>query len=66
MWARDVFRDYVRCDKEQVCEVCGKVQRRLNCACDMARAERCEILRDWKARSGQPEPCVSGTNVGGH
>jgi succinate dehydrogenase flavin-adding protein (antitoxin of CptAB toxin-antitoxin module) len=52
MWARVVYRNYVRCDKEDVCEVCGKVRRRASCMCDMERAERCPILLAWKA--GQP------------
>jgi hypothetical protein len=43
MWARDVYRDYVRCDKEDVCEVCGKVRRRASCVCDTERAEVCQL-----------------------
>ena len=45
MWARVVYRDYVRCDKQDVCEVCGKTRREVSCMCDMERAERC-TLRD--------------------
>ena len=49
MWARDVFRDYVRCDKEQICTECGKVRHQVSCHCDMAQAERCALLNEWRA-----------------
>ena len=53
MWARPVYRDYVRCDKQQVCEGCGKVRREVSCSCDIARAKQCPVLRAWLAESGQ-------------
>lgn len=53
MWARDVDREYVRCDKQDVCEVCGKTRPEVNCLCDMARGEQCAIRRAWIAESGQ-------------
>lgn len=49
MWARSVPRDFVRCDKEEVCEVCGKVRRQISCHCDLARGERCRLLLEYKA-----------------
>ena len=51
MWARDVYRDYVRCDKEDVCEECGKIRHEVSCLCDMARAERCALRRECIAES---------------
>jgi hypothetical protein len=42
MWARPVFRDYIRCDKAQVCEVCGKVRHPVSCICDVPRGEVCK------------------------
>ena len=43
MWARDASRDYVRCEKEDVCEVCGETRRKARCVCDPARAESCRL-----------------------
>jgi hypothetical protein len=51
MWARPVFRDYVRCDKQQVCDVCGAVRHEVSCICDLATGERCALLNEWKANS---------------
>lgn len=51
MWARVVERDYVRCDKHDVCEECGKVRHEVSCICDMERGERCAIRRAWIAES---------------
>jgi hypothetical protein len=45
MWAQVVDREYVRCDKHDVCEVCGKIRREVSCICDMERGERCKLLR---------------------
>jgi len=56
MWARPVYRDYVRCDKEEVCDVCGTVRHQESCMCDAARAERCKLLLEFKAKS--PGSCV--------
>lgn len=50
MWARDVYRDHVRCDKQQVCTTCGKVRREVSCLCDVHRAERCPLLQDFRAK----------------
>ena len=43
IWCRVVDKPYVRCDKETVCEVCGKVGRQWSCFCDMAVAEHCKL-----------------------
>jgi hypothetical protein len=45
MWAQVVDREYMRCDKHDVCEVCGKVRREVSCICDMERGERCRLRR---------------------
>ncbi|MDH4064550.1 MAG: hypothetical protein OEW19_09125 [Acidobacteriota bacterium] len=54
MWARVVYRDYVRCDKQDVCSVCGTVRRQESCMCDMERAERCALRSAWMAESSRP------------
>jgi hypothetical protein len=51
MWARVVYRDFVRCDKQDVCEVCGTVRHQVSCFCDMERAKQCPLLSDWTAGS---------------
>jgi len=43
MWARAVYQEYMRCDKEDVCEECGKIRRQVSCICDMERGERCKL-----------------------
>lgn len=50
MWARPVQRDYVRCDKAEVCEECGAVRHEVSCMCDMARGEKCAIRLEHLAR----------------
>jgi hypothetical protein len=49
MWARPVFREYVRCDKQQVCTVCGTVRREVSCLCEPAAAEHCAIYQEWRS-----------------
>ena len=53
MWARVVCRDYVRCDKQDICQVCGATRRKVSCFCDIERAERCTLRRAWIAESRQ-------------
>jgi hypothetical protein len=53
MWARVVYRDYVRCDKQDICQVCGATRRKVSCFCDIERAERCTLRRAWIAESRQ-------------
>lgn len=53
MWARTVYRDYVRCDKQDVCEECGAVRREKSCLCEVATAEKCAVYLAWRAESGQ-------------
>ncbi len=43
MWGRTVYSHYVRCQKEDVCEVCGEVRRDRNCMCDTAEGETCAV-----------------------
>jgi hypothetical protein len=43
IWCRAVDKDYVRCDKETVCQVCGEVGRQWSCVCDMQVAEHCKL-----------------------
>ena len=52
MWGRPVYRDYVRCDKREVCEVCGEVRRDVSCMCDPSRGDQCAIRLEWLAKSG--------------
>lgn len=49
MWARPVLRDYVRCDKQEVCGVCGAVRHEVSCLCDPAKADQCAIYQEWRA-----------------
>ncbi len=53
MWARTVEVEYVRCDKQEVCETCGAVRREKSCFCDLATAEQCAIYLAWRAESDQ-------------
>ena len=43
MWARVVDEDYMRCAKQDVCAVCGKVRHRRSCMCDLERGRRCRL-----------------------
>ena len=43
MWARPVYRDYIRCDKEEVCAACGATRHAVSCNCDPARGDQCAI-----------------------
>lgn len=54
MWAQVKYKEFVRCDKQDVCTVCGKVRREVSCMCDATRAERCKLLLDSIAESRQP------------
>ncbi len=47
MWARTVERDYVRCEKQEVCDECGAVRNQVSCLCDMTKGERCQIRLDY-------------------
>ncbi|OFW00845.1 MAG: hypothetical protein A3I61_12570 [Acidobacteria bacterium RIFCSPLOWO2_02_FULL_68_18] len=55
MWGRVVSDDYVRCRKQDVCQVCGTTRREVSCFCDRAHAERCPIYRD---RLDQPSQVI--------
>ena len=52
MWARPVYRDYVRCDKREVCEICGRVRRDVSCVCEPSKGDQCAIRVEWLAKSG--------------
>ena len=54
MWARTVQRDYVRCDKEEVCEECGAVRHQVSCVCDMEVGEACPARLEYFARTDAP------------
>jgi hypothetical protein len=56
MWARPVYRDYVHCNKEEVCEVCGAVRRQISCMCDREKGERCAPLGQFLERTGSVLP----------
>jgi len=49
MWGRPVNREFVRCRKQEVCEVCGKIRSSETCICDTIHADRCTIRRAWIA-----------------
>ena len=53
MWARTVYRDYVRCDKQQVCDECGAVRHEKSCLCEVAKAQHCAIYLAWRAEPDQ-------------
>ena len=53
MWARTMYRDYVRCDKEQVCNECGEVRHVVSCLCDTSKAEKCALLNAHKSEAQQ-------------
>jgi hypothetical protein len=53
MWARTMYRDYVRCDKEQVCDQCGEVRHVVSCLCDTDKAEKCALLNAHKLEAQQ-------------
>jgi hypothetical protein len=50
MWARPVYRDYVRCDTRKVCETCGEVRQEVSCMCDQSRGDQCAIRLEWLAK----------------
>ena len=52
MWGRSVCRDYVRCDKRQVCEVCGGIRHDVSCVCEPSRADHCAIRLAYLAKTG--------------
>lgn len=54
MWGRTVFSHYCRCQKEDVCEVCGAVRRDRSCICDTAEGDACAIRLDWLNRTPPP------------
>lgn len=54
MWARTVQRDYVRCDKAEVCMDCGAIRHEVSCMCDRERGEKCQIRLEHLARHGEP------------
>lgn len=53
MWGKPVYRDYVRCDKQEVCTECRKVRHEKSCVCEPGKADRCEVYQAWRAESGQ-------------
>ncbi len=52
MWGKPVYRDYVRCDKQEVCTGCGAVRREKSCVCEPGKAKGCEVYLAWRAESG--------------
>ena len=53
MWGRPVNREFVHCDKQEVCEVCGQARRAEGCICDTAHAAHCAIRLEWIEASPQ-------------
>jgi hypothetical protein len=47
MWGRRITDEFVRCDTQQVCEVCGRTRDAGTCLCDSAQAERCRVRLAW-------------------
>lgn len=58
MWGRPVNSAFVRCHKQEVCEVCGKVRWAEDCICDTAKADRCAIRLAWIDQSRHSAPTV--------
>lgn len=56
IWGREVERDFVRCDTEEVCADCGSVRRRMSCTCDFERGAACPALLEWRAANGDIGP----------
>ena len=57
MWARPVYRDYIRCDKVDVCQNCGAVRHAVSCICDIERGETCKLRQEYRAESSHaPSP----------
>jgi hypothetical protein len=54
MWGRTVEREYVRCDKREVCSECGTVGREWSCICDVAEGEECLLRQDWIRDNATP------------
>lgn len=52
MWAREVERDFVRCDAEEVCAKCGAVRHQASCTCDIERGDTCPALVEWRKANG--------------
>ena len=50
MWGRVMYLESVRCQKEEVCTVCGKTRRNRSCVCDTSRADACAIRLEWLER----------------
>lgn len=51
IWGRVVDEHYVRCDKQNVCEICGRTGAQSSCFCDTAVAARCRLRNAWAAGS---------------
>ena len=49
MWGRRFESDFVRCDTQRVCQVCGKVREAGTCLCGAEEAERCRARLAWIA-----------------
>jgi hypothetical protein len=47
MWGRPVSTHSVRCQKEEVCDICGATRKSVSCICDAPHSERCVILQEW-------------------
>jgi hypothetical protein len=56
IWGREVERDFVRCDTEEVCADCGAVRHQANCTCDFERGETCPPLVEWRAANRDTGP----------
>jgi hypothetical protein len=56
MWARTVYRDYVRCDTRKVCATCGAIKHERSCLCDQSRGDACTIRLELLKNTRSPAP----------
>ncbi len=47
MWGRVMHPAAVRCQKQEVCEACGKTRGEQSCFCDPEYADHCAIRVAW-------------------
>jgi len=51
MWGGVERVHYVRCHKQDVCDVCGKTRNHVDCLCDAAEGDRCKVRLEWLEKS---------------
>jgi hypothetical protein len=51
MWGRTERVHYVRCQKQDVCETCGKTRENVTCLCDCDYGDTCAPRLEWLEKS---------------